>query len=306
MGTDDTNVGRHSDREERSTEEAALGVSPSEAIDRGAFVADEPSSHRHALDIDRRTERQPVAGRARTYSIRDTETELLTTIGTFRVVPADDLHRAAESAHRAAADLRHLTEQGLIERHVITINGRSGAVCVLTAEGKALLEAHRQAPLGWRPQQYHAGLVKPRELSHDAQIYRMFRAESDRIAKGRGVVRRIVLDYELKREYQTFLNRRDRSRETDEHADRTAFARQAELPFIDGRVVFPDLRIEYETPEGMLAYRDVELVTEHYSRSQLAGKAAAGFGLYRAAGCRAGRGTTGATPLDPHNLDWLR
>ena len=39
----------------------------------------------------------------------------------------------------------------------------------------------------------------------------------------------------------------------------------------------PDLRIEYETPDGRLEHRDLELVTEHYSRGQLAGKTRAGF-----------------------------
>jgi hypothetical protein len=70
----------------------------------------------------------------------------------------------------------------------------------------------------------------------------------------------------------------------------------------------PDLRIEYETAEGRLESRDVELVTEHYSRGQLAGKARAGFALYRAAGPgrrHGGSAHTGGTPLDPHHLERL-
>ena len=52
---------------------------------------------------------------------------------------------------------------------------------------------------------------------------------------------------------------------------------------------------------------NVELVTEHYSRGQLAGKAKAGFAMYRAAGGRRGGSSRhGGTPLDPHNLEWLR
>jgi hypothetical protein len=51
----------------------------------------------------------------------------------------------------------------------------------------------------------------------------------------------------------------------------------------------------------------VELVTEHYSRGRLAGKAAAGFALYRAAGAGRGRGSgsgrAGGTPFDPHHLE---
>src|SRR5205085_4540023 len=94
----------------------------------------------------------------------------------------------------------------------------------------------------------------------------------------------VVLDYELKREYQTFLNRPDRDRGADDDADVRAFAEAHRLPVIEGHLELPDLRIEYETPEGHLEYRDLELVTEHYSRGQLAGKSRAGFALYRAAG----------------------
>ena len=57
----------------------------------------------------------------------------------------------------------------------------------------------------------------------------------------------------------------------------------------------PDLRIEYQTEDGRIEYRDVELVTEHYSRGQLAGKARAGFACYRAGG--GGGRRKGGTPL---------
>jgi hypothetical protein len=45
---------------------------------------------------------------------------------------------------------------------------------------------------------------------------------------------------------------------------------------IDGHLELPDLRIEYEAEDGRLEHRDVELVTEHYSRGQVSGKARAG------------------------------
>jgi hypothetical protein len=68
------------------------------------------------------------------------------------------------------------------------------------------------------------------------------------------------------------------------------------------------VRIEYETADGRLDHRDVELVTEHYSLSQLAGKRAAGFALYRAAGAGRPRGSSaraGGTRFDPHHLEGL-
>ena len=85
------------------------------------------------------------------------------------------------------------------------------------------------------------------------------------------------------------------------------FAATHDLPVVDGHLELPDLRIEYETIDGELRHRDVELVTEHYSRAQLAGKARAGFSMYRAAGARLHGGLTGTggTPVDPHWLEWL-
>ncbi len=47
--------------------------------------------------------------------------------------------------------------------------------------------------------------MKPRELSHDAQLYRLYQAEAGRLEDEGGRITRVVLDYELKREYQTFL-----------------------------------------------------------------------------------------------------
>jgi hypothetical protein len=78
---------------------------------------------------------------------------------------------------------------------------------------------------------------------------------------------------------------------------------------VHGQIVFPDLRIEYETPDGRTEYRDVELVTEHYSRSQLAAKAAAGFVRYRtvaATGASARTsGSQSGAPFDPRHIERL-
>jgi hypothetical protein len=150
--------------------------------------------------------------------------------------------------------------------------------------------------------------VKPRELAHDSQIYRLYQAEADRIDAEGGRVLRVVLDYELKRDYQTFLNRPDRPADATVDDDMAVFASATGLPVVDGHLELPDLRLEYEAADGRVTYRDVELVTEHYSRSQLAGKSAAGFALYRAAGAGRARGEStrrGGTPFDPHHLERL-
>lgn len=67
----------------------------------------------------------------------------------------------------------------------------------------------------------------------------------------------MVLDYELKRDYQRFLREVNRERRRDQR-DRDAldrevaeWARQRDLPFIDGHMHFPDVRIEHERPDGL-------------------------------------------------------
>ena len=197
---------------------------------------------------------------------------------------------------------RHLSEQGLLTRETLTDRDGAHHVVALTREGKALLDAHATDALGGRRQEYYADIVKPRELRHDAQLYRVYLEEADRIERDGGRSTRVVLDYELKRDYQRFLNRDDASDDPrDIRQDRAAFAEAHGLPVIDGHLELPDLRIEYETADGRLEYRDVELETEHYSRGQLAGKARAGFVRYRAGS--SGRRRAGGTPFDPRHLE---
>jgi len=227
----------------------------------------------------------------------------LAVIGTFRVVPEAELRHLAASSR---ADLRGLTEQGLIARSTAIVNHQPTPLVVLTPEGKALLDAHVDA--GGARQQYHQGLVKPRELGHDVQLYRLYQMEAARLEHDGGRITRVVVDYELKHDYQTFLHRHDRPEGTSHETDLQAFADAQHLPIIDGHLELPDLRIEYETEDGRAEHRDVELVTEHYSRGQLAGKAQAGFALYRAGGSGGAQGgstRTGGTPLDPHHLEAL-
>jgi hypothetical protein len=253
------------------------------------------------LTLPRTEAREPVHLRDRVYSLRGSESRALATVGAFRVIPAADLTDARPARDVWHGDVQRLADQGLVARTRIPIDGRPTDVVVLTRAGKSLLEAHQSAREGQLPQRYHAGLVKPRELGHDAQLYRMYQAEAARIEDEGGRITRVVLDYEWKRDYQTFLNRPERADESDPEADVRAFAAAQHLPVIDGHLELPDLRIEYETPDGRLESRDLELVTEHYSRSQLAGKAAAGFTVYRSGGAS----RTGGTPFDPHHLERL-
>ena len=289
--------GRSDTRDERQTPTADRSTARTDA----GRSFEVPTGGLRLPQTDRR---EPVALRDRVYHLRESEARALAVIGTFRVVPEAELRHLSPASSRA--DLRGLTEQGLVARSAATVNHQPTPLVVLTPEGKALLDAHVDA--GGARQQYHQGLVKPRELGHDVQLYRLYQMEAARLEHDGGRITRVVLDYELKHDYQTFLHRRDRPEGTSHETDLQAFADAQHLPIIDGHLELPDLRIEYETEDGRVEQRDVELVTEHYSRGQMAGKAQAGFARYRAGGgggAQGGSTRTGGTPLDPHHLEAL-
>jgi hypothetical protein len=245
--------------------------------------------------------RQEVEGPDRTYHLRNSEWSTLRDVGAFRVLAEQDLMRDAQAPDVHRNDVRHLVEEGLIDRKTAIVNHQPTHLLVLTQEGKALLDDARDAG-GSDRQQYHSGLVKPRELAHDVQIYRAYQVERERIESDGGQVRRVSLDYELKRDYQAYLNRQDKPDGVSFDDEMEAFAAAHHLPVIDGHLELPDLRIEYETEDGRLEYRDVELVTEHYSRGQVSGKTRAGFTCYRTGGS-GGQARTGGSPFDPRHLE---
>jgi hypothetical protein len=253
--------------------------------------------------------RQPVQLRDRVHRIRDSEWQTLRTVGTFRVVAEADLLRDTGDPKTMRNDVQHLVDERLLDRKTAMVNHHPTRLITLTKEGKALLDGSPNSERGGRSQQYHAGLVKPKELAHDVQLYRAYRSEAARLETTGGRVTRVVLDYELKRDYQRFLNRRDRPADATFEEDLRAYADARHLPIVDGHLELPDLRLEYETADGRTETRDIEVVTEHYSRSQVSGKARAGFVLYRPARVspfgRGGTSSRGGTPVDPHTLDWL-
>jgi hypothetical protein len=106
----------------------------------------------------------------------------------------------------------------------------------------------------------------------------------------------------LKAEYHSYVHEQQQAGRAADDA-RRAFAHEHDLSFSGGRIHLPDVRIEYTSLDGHSDHRDLELATEHYSRSQLSGKQSAGFRVFRAAGARGWR--RGNTPSDPHHLQWL-
>lgn len=72
-------------------------------------------------------------------------------------------------------------------------------VVTLTKDGRNLLLEQGGMPEG---QRVYAGLVKPREVEHDSQIYRAYRKEAERIEQKGGTNLRVKLDFEIKADVQ--------------------------------------------------------------------------------------------------------
>ena len=246
------------------------------------------------VDLPHEPERELVRDRDRTYELNRSDSRVLATVGAFRVVSESDLDRSFENRADARESLKHLLGEGLLRR---SPSGPDDRVAFLSNRGRDLLEASRweRDDRSGRPgQAFYAGLRKPRELGHDSQVYRAYLRAEERLRSAGGRVRRVVLDYELKRDYQRFLQERNRDRpDSDGRPDRTpreieAWAREHGLPYFDERVHFPDLRIEYDDREGYANREDVEVMTGHYRGAHAAAAGRSGFTRYRAGGGLAG------------------
>jgi len=294
--------GRDDDRTD-VRETSATRTPPERSVSRKRLEPNE-NVFTHGLTLPRGNERERVEFRGRSYEFNGSETRALATVGAFRVVDVGDFEAHEHGRDGFHGDWRRLGEEGLVTHVTLTDREGSHHIVSLTRSGKDLLDAHATGRSDGRQQAFYAGVVKPRELAHDARLYGVFREEARRIAREGGLVTRVVLDYEIKRDYQRFLNRPDRPTDADLADDRLAFAHANDLKVIEGHLELPDLRIEYETEDGRLEYRDVELVTEHYSRGQRSGKARAGFTCYRTGG-GGGQARAGGSPFDPRHLERL-
>jgi hypothetical protein len=237
------------------------------------------------VDLPRGLEREHGHHLDHDYTLRGSETRTLTTVGAFRVVPADDLRDAyGEQLDPRHGELWHLRESGLVQ--TVRLD-RDTTVVTLTREGRDLLESRRHDNDSRDRQAFYDGVQKPRELTHDAQVYRAYLREAERLAAEDAHIHRVVLDNELKREYQEFLQEPNRNREdSDGRPDRDqlevrAWAREHDLPCDEeGHVQFPDARIEYDL-DGRDHTLDVEVLTPHYRGAHGAAKSSAGFACYR-------------------------
>ncbi len=262
------------------------------------------------LDLPRGHRRELVRDRDRVYEINGVESRTLATIGAFRVVAERDLNDPRNERHGSRETLKHLEREGLIQTAPLNSDDR---VVALTPRGRDLLEANRDTrhDRGHESRQaFYSGVKKPRELTHDTNVYRAYQRAEERIREQCGQVRRVVLDYELKRDYQCFLQERNRGRtDSDGRPDRepeeiARWAREHQLPYYDEHVHFPDARIEYGDRDGRARHADLEVVTGHYRGAHASGAARSGFTRYRSLGCTVG-GRSGRRTPDPRLAEEL-
>ena len=226
--------------------------------------------------------RERIVFRDHEYRIRPSEDETLRELGQFRIIREDDLVRGVygDQAGLARSDLRSLRQQGLI-RSINFQQFNPTRVHTLTGAGYNLVTAR-----SGDPRFYYFGIVKPAEVEHDALLYRAYLRERDRIQENGGTIKRIVLDIHLKGEHFRRLNKPGQ-RPTYRKAQAES-AQELHLPVVDGHVMFPDFRVEYEDDRGELARSDVEVATGNYREQHLSAKVSAGFRVYSSAGASGG------------------
>jgi hypothetical protein len=229
-------------------------------------------------EVPPRDARAVLYDRYRGYDLRESGIQTLTDLGKFRVINADDLARHGYGGDRGRMEreTESLMRQGLVEEKRVEISlSKSTRMYTLTKAGRRLIERSGRVP---NDQEIYAGFVKPREAKHDAELYRVYQKEEDRLERRGGRVRRVLLDFELKKKVNRDLNRL--GPEKDDPDKKRDVAERHGLRVVHGRIPVPDMQIEYEMPDQSMARVNLELTTADYRPRQLADKARAGFTLY--------------------------
>jgi len=120
--------------------------------------------------------------------------------------------RIRDDSQSSRRSLKHLENEGLTRTSLLSSDDRAVS---LTDRGRDLLEANRYERddrIHQPRQTFYAGVRKPRELTHDTNVYRAYQRAGARLRGQGGRGSRVVLDYEVKRDYQRFLHERNRGK----------------------------------------------------------------------------------------------
>ncbi|MGA7625672.1 MAG: hypothetical protein WB630_19145 [Candidatus Acidiferrales bacterium] len=175
-------------------------------------------------------------------------------------------------------DIRNLRERGLIEEKTLfRAHKPHRRLLTLTRQGRRALS--KSGALARNQEIYH-GFVNPRELDHDADLYKIYQEAIQGIRDRGGNPRRVRLDFELKRS----VNQEKAAVRLLPEAERTRWlktaARDQGLSIKGTSIHLPDLQIEYETQQGELRRENLELVSRSYREAAIRGKAQSGFRIY--------------------------
>jgi hypothetical protein len=293
----------------KSLEERAAGYRLNHPpVDRKHHEPGREVSHERRRPVASADPRRPArtASNVVGLELRPEEKQLLREAGRFRVVRTADLRESLYNgkARPLENDLKYLRDKGLIEtRHVnLRRDGRRRTierveVVTLTKDGRGLLIKQGGLP---NDQRVYAGLVKPREVEHDSQIYRAYRKEAERIEGNGGSNLRVRLDFEIKADVQKAIYAERKADPKRDMAEiRQQVAERLELPVLDGKIQIPDARIDYYLPRdadqnpspdqdqgSRTGHQDIEVLTAAYHAGHLRSKAQAGFRNYASASDR--------------------
>ena len=214
---------------------------------------------------------------SRSYHLNAKQETMLRDIGTFRTITAESLQKHIYRKNKGSMekDLRNLRDLKLvtIQREA---RGKDHYVS-LTKAGKRFSENQLRTN---NAQALYSGIVKKRELRHDAAIYELYHKEAQNISMSGGTVKRVVLDFELKKNVNCQLAKIQNLAPAERERQRQQIAEEHGLKIVKGTIQVPDLRMEYESREQEECRVDLECVTGHYKSRQIAAKKAAGFKLY--------------------------
>jgi len=240
------------------------------------------STDRRTQGTDLRRRSYEVQGQS--YSLRTTELQAMSDIGRFRAVDVQDLARFvyAHNESRMSYDLENLRRQGLVEKKTMfRAHKPARKMVTLTAQGQQLVRTASGLPEG---QRFYHGIVKPRELHHDADLYKVYQKAARDIERRGGKNLRVRLDFELKESINRTKEAAGHLPEDMRERYLAAVAEEHGLT-VDGTAIrLPDLQVEYTLADGRIERENLELLSQNYREQGIRSKTAAGFKIYARAG----------------------
>src|SRR6266849_5625816 len=273
-------------REERRQESNGAGVSVGRGPTHGSSAnsperPERPSQSFPERSPDRRTQ---YGHGGLTYSLRSSEIAAMRDIGTFRTVDVRDLGRFVYGGDEARLkyDLASLRAQGLVEeKNLFRAHKSARKLVTLTAEGERLVRRASGLP---QEQRIYHGFVKPKELDHDADLYKVYQKAAEEIREKGGKLMRVRLDFELKESINRAKEAAGRLPEDERRRFLAAVAEEHGLTIDGATIHLPDIQVEYETRDGEVERQNLELLSRNYREEGIRGKVAAGFKIYARTG----------------------